>query len=64
MLETAGLAAQALGAAFVTSSLGASELILGLLVGVGFLVSNTRRGSNGESAPARTERPLVVRPHR
>jgi hypothetical protein len=42
MLESTGSLAQTLGAAFVTSSLGASELIIALLVAAGFLVNGAR----------------------
>ena len=42
MFEATGSLAQTLGAAFVTSSLGASELIIALLVGAGFLVNGAR----------------------
>ena len=63
MLESAGLLAQVLGTAFVTSSLGAAELILGLLVGAGFIVSNARGNPAREVAKRETPRPIGTQRH-
>ena len=61
MLEAATLFGQALGAAFLTSTLDASELIVAVLVAAGFLVSGVRGPARGEAE--QTERQTVpVRP--
>ena len=54
MLETTAIVAQAL----LSSSLGASELIVGLLVGAGFLVSGVRGRAHEDprAIPVRTSR--------
>ena len=61
MLESAGLLAQVLGTAFVTSSLGAAELMLALLVGAGFIVSNARGRARGSAEHGELQRVPVRR---
>jgi hypothetical protein len=51
MPEAIGSFAQFVGAAFISSDLGAAEFILGSLVGVGFFLLSTRSLSRETHAP-------------